>query len=172
MKSGDMKTHTGNYSCNHRRMKSSRSVCFLLNTSLVLWLAPLVVFRWKHGAHTDPASIHVWNDLWERCGLQSLSCCCCKRWSCLGKPSDDSCWQIDSFLVLISTFSLCACVLQTLWKDPQKNTEENGKKRTDWVHNIHRIQNIHKSGGQTQTAQSRRRVSLNGTDVALMHAWA
>lgn len=32
--------------------------------------------------------------------------CHCRCWRCFGKQSGDSCWQIDSFLVLISTFFL------------------------------------------------------------------
>lgn len=46
----------------------------------------------------------VWSGTQRGRSKRQRASCCCKRWSCFGKASSDSCWQIDSFLVLISTF--------------------------------------------------------------------
>lgn len=81
-----------------------------------------------HSVQTDSCPLWVVQRVWDstqrgRFGLQRASCHC-KCWSCFGKPSGDSCWQIDSFLGLISTFflSLCAHMLQWFWKDLLKKS--------------------------------------------------
>lgn len=46
----------------------------------------------------------AWDGTWRGRFRLHRASCCCNCWSCFGKPSGDSRWQIDSLLGLISTF--------------------------------------------------------------------